>query len=371
MKSRFTLLQFAALSLALGTSLSSPAVIAQTDISASYNWDQLRMSGAGFVTGVAVQPTSPDLVYARTDLGGAYRWNESTRTWTQLITRTSVPDPRLGLASDYEIESIAVSRSNDQMVFVAAGNSADGRILRSVNRGQTWTTSAQRWNIVGNALDRTGGERLAVDPANDCIIYFGSRSQGLWVSRDTGDNWTQVPTSSIPLGRNLPANDPSGVKWVAFDPNSGVVNGATRRIYAGVAGSGIYRSDDAGATWQNILVAGSIPFDGKVAADGTLWVSFSAIESNGGLQRYTPASNSWANVAPAGNGTFWSFAIDPFNPQRAIAGWNGLNYGRTYRTLTTSQFAQSFQSGGSFQSLWRHSWIRRMPRLKKEVMALA
>lgn len=39
--------------------------------------------------------------------------------------------------------------------------------------------------------------------------------------------------------------------------------------------------------------------------------------------------------------------------------------------LTTSQFAHAFQSGGSFQSLWRHSWIRRMPRLKKDVTALA
>jgi hypothetical protein len=90
-----------------------------------------------------------------------------------------------------------------------------------------------------------GSERLAVDPANESVVYFGSEQAGLWWSSDTGSSWQQVPTSSIPTGTPVDA----GVRFVLFDPSGGTTNGRTNTIYVGVSGFGVYVSRDAGSSW--------------------------------------------------------------------------------------------------------------------------
>lgn len=202
-----------------------------TDISSTYTFKALRIGGGGFVTGLVTHPTTANLAYARTDTSGAYIWNESAQTWTELLTSSNVPNPNLGSPADYEVDSIAISAQNDQVVFVAVGQDSNGRILKSSNRGQTWSDSGQRWYINGNGDYRQGGERLAVDPNNNNIVYFGSRTQGLWFSTNAGASWNQVSTSTIPVGSNSSGTE-AGVKFVVFDPNSGTTNGATNTIYA-------------------------------------------------------------------------------------------------------------------------------------------
>ena len=308
---------------------STPAKAA--DLSNTYNWKQLEIGGGGFVTGMAIHATTPILVYARTDVGGAYRWDASTNTWTQLLTANAVPNPDPG---DYNVESIALSKSNDQIVYVAAGTTYDinngtptGRILKSTNRGATWTDSGQRWPMNGNAEYRQGGERLAVDPNNENVVYFGSRTKGLWVSTDGAATWNQVSTSQIPVGSNSDTNNPVGVKFVVFDPNSGTTNGKTNRIYVGVAGQGIYTSTDAGASWTNILSSTGIPFSDSLGPDGTLYVvSF----NNTQVQKYVPSTNTWTDITPSGNAS--EVAVDPFNAQRIFVAAGGVSNGNLWRS---------------------------------------
>jgi xyloglucan-specific exo-beta-1,4-glucanase len=45
------------------------------------------------------------------------------------------------------------------------------------------------------------GERVAIDPNNNHVLYLGTRSgNGLWRSTDAGETWSQVTT--------LPDTDP-------------------------------------------------------------------------------------------------------------------------------------------------------------------
>jgi len=303
---------------------------AQTNISSSYSWHQLLIGGGGFVTGVAIHPSTPNLIYARTDTSGAYKWNANTGTWSELLLASNVPSPAIDEPNEYAVESVAVSAKNNQVVYVAIGTDSNGRILKSTNQGQTWTDSGQRWYINGNGDYREGGERIAVDPNNDSIVYFGSRTQGLWVSTNAGSSWSQVSTSAIPLGSNS-SGTAAGVSFVAFDPTGGTVNGITQRIYVGVAGNGIYETGNGGSAWSQILAVSSIPYAGKVSSDEMLWVSLTAYESNGGLQTYNPSTQTWANVSPANAGD-WSFAIDPFNAQHIVAGHDGITSGQLYQT---------------------------------------
>ena len=298
--------------------------------SPSYNWKQLKIGAGGFVTGVVIHPTVAGLMYIRTDVGGAYKLGPND-TWQQLITASAVPSPT---QQDYNVESIALSKSNAQTLYIAVGDnlsSPTGRILKSTNQGQSFTDNGQRWTMGGNESYRQGGERLAVDPNNDNVVYFGSRKEGLWVTSNAGTTWTQVSTSAIPVGSNS-GSTPAGDQFVVFDPTSGTTNGKTNRIYVGVAGSGVYRSDDAGATWRNVISSTMIPYDASVASDGTLYVGFASTTPPGAVQRYSPSTNTATTITPSSGSGDFQVAVDPSNAQRVIVGPDGVSNGNLWRS---------------------------------------
>lgn len=309
-----------------------------TDVSANYEWKQLRIGGGGFVTGVVNHPTTPGLVYCRTDVGGAYRWDEPSKTWVQLIKSPGVPAPLHPW--DFFVESIAVDPSDSNVVYAAVGNywglpTPDrGRVLKSTNRGDSWTDTGFRAVMGGNKEGRQAGERLAVDSANSNVVYFGSRTEGLWVSNDGGSTWNQVPTSQIPVGSS--AGDPVGVVPVVFDPSQGTVGGKTKRIYAGVAGGGVYVSDNAGATWNQTLGAADSVWDLEVGSDGTAWALLKGRAST----VHKRSGGNWSAVTPGRRNSPDALAVDPFNPQRVIVvqsqgavAWRTTNAGGSWTQL--------------------------------------
>ena len=81
----------------------------------------------------------------------------------------------------------------------------------------------------------------------------------------------QVPTDVVPVGGvGEPTQDQPGVMFVSWDRE------ASGRVYVGVSGAGVYRSDDAGATWQmieDLAGASTVPAEGQVV-DGRLVVAF-------------------------------------------------------------------------------------------------
>ena len=44
---------------------------ATSSASPNYAWQQLKIGGGGYVTGIAIHPTVSGLMYIRTDVGGA------------------------------------------------------------------------------------------------------------------------------------------------------------------------------------------------------------------------------------------------------------------------------------------------------------
>ncbi|MEU4407538.1 hypothetical protein AB0F88_23695 [Streptosporangium sp. NPDC023963] len=63
----------------------------------------------------------------------------------------------------------------------------NGAVLRSYDKGDTWRTTVLPFHLGGNMPGRTMGERLAVDPNNDNILYLAAPSgNGLWRSTDGG-----------------------------------------------------------------------------------------------------------------------------------------------------------------------------------------
>ncbi|HXM58112.1 MAG TPA: xyloglucanase, partial [Candidatus Dormibacteraeota bacterium] len=190
----------------------------------------------------------------------------------------------------------------------------NGAILRSTDQGKTFQRTMLPFKNGGNMPARSMGERLAIDPNNDAIVYFGTRSgNGLWKSTDFGATWAKV-TSFTAVGDYVEKagdnylGDPDGIVWEAFDPATGSAGSATKTIYAGVAtknGPSIWRSADAGATWAAVpgQPTGFLPQHGVLASNGQLYVTFDNQAgpfdgTSGDVWKLTTATGAWTKISP-------------------------------------------------------------------------
>jgi hypothetical protein len=177
-----------------------------------YHWNNVAIVAGGFVTGIVFSRAQADVVYARTDIGGAYRWNAAAGRWMPLLDWVNRAQQNFG-----GVESIAADPTDANTVYVAAGTyvaSGPGAILISHDQGRTFTTVQTSIPMGSNNDGRSVGERLAVDPNSPSTVYFGSRTMGLWKSIDAGMTWNQVTT--LP---GLAASDAGAAVGPATTPN--------------------------------------------------------------------------------------------------------------------------------------------------------
>ncbi len=312
--------------------------------SESYPWQNVQIAGMGFVTGIAIHPTQKDLIYVRTDAGGIYRWQEETARWVQLLD---------GMPGHYSIESMALDARNPMVIYAATGaytREANGEIIKSLDGGRTWAESnlrtpfGQRVKMGGNEEWRWAGERLAVDPNNSQVIYFGSRFDGLFRSQDSGETWHQV--SSFPTQGVAPG----GLSFVVFDPkaqqtSAGAVT-QTGTIYVGVMGEGVYRSKDGGQIWQ-LLPNGppnqENPQQAVVTDDGTLYVTTftSQNDPGGGVWQYE--QDQWTNITPRFGKNYSAVTHDPNNSESLMVAEYPFSPQGLYRTVNGGKTWQSVQ----------------------------
>ena len=209
----------------------------------------------GSIGAIAVAPSDPNIIYVgsgeglqRPDLStgdGIYKSSDAGKTWAHL-----------GLRDGQQIPMIAVDPRDPNRIFVAVlghpyGPNEERGIFRSTDGGRTFQKVLYKNEDVG-------GMDVAFDPSNSQTVYavlwqarqgpwengaFTGPGSGLFKSTDGGSNWRQL-TSGLPgaaegLGR-------IGIEVSSANPN---------RLYAIVGATklgGVYRSDDAGESWQRV-----------------------------------------------------------------------------------------------------------------------
>ncbi|EGO20097.1 hypothetical protein SERLADRAFT_442836 [Serpula lacrymans var. lacrymans S7.9] len=349
---------------AIGPSVSAAS-------SQAYNWQNVKIGGGGgFTPDIIFNPSEKGLTYARMDIGGAYKMN-TDGSWTPLL------DWADNTRWDYwGVDAIATDPVDTGRLYLAVGmytNSYDpnnGTILISTDYGTSFTESPLPFKVGGNMPSRGMGERLAVDPHSNNILYFGARSgHGLWKSTDYGATWTNVtnfpsvgtyaPDPSDTTGYN---SDLTGLAFVTFDYTSGTSGEPTPTIFVGVANEGsdnIFYTNDAGATWS--AVAGQnntyLPHKGVLSpAEKVLYIS----ESNGSgpydgtlgaVYKYNITSGVWTDITPvSGSNLFFGFgglSVDLQNPGTIMVA--ALN-----SWYPDGQIFRSNDSGVTWSALW--SW---------------
>ena len=284
-----------------------------------YVWKNVAIFGGGFVTGIVFNPAQRNLVYARTDVGGAYRWDADARAWVPLLDWVSQPDWNL-----QGVESIATDTREPNRVYVAAGTYTNpdvgrGEMLSSTDCGRTWRRTPMPFKMGANEAGRGNGERLAVDPHQNSILYFGSRRDGLWRSADFGGTWRRVDAfPDIPDGSAAYQRAPEpgkfnylaqavGIVFVGFDPRGGRAGESTATIYAGVSRSGesLFWSRDAGEHWEPVPGQPTRlrPTRADLSADGSLFVTYADEPGpnrmgDGAVFKLDIKSSVWTDVTP-------------------------------------------------------------------------
>src|SRR6266705_1931378 len=139
-------------------------------------------------------------------------------------------------------------------------------------------TSAQLdfWNWHG-VKTPAPADGIVVDPADDNTWYVAS-SSGLFISRDGGGTWTQGLTD--PVSRNA----------IAIDPTD------SNQVYA-AAGTSIYISSDHGKTWTRGQGLSEQVASIFVSRDRSVWVGPRLSSSVSGVYRSQDRGATWQQVS--------------------------------------------------------------------------
>jgi photosystem II stability/assembly factor-like uncharacterized protein len=185
---------------------------------------------------------------------------------------------------------------------------------------------------------------LAVDPRDKQTWYVGAAAGGVWKTSNAGTTWTPVfdRQSTYSIGTVVVDRKHPNVVWVGTGENN-----AQRAV---AYGDGVYKSIDAGRTWQNMGLResehiGKIVIDPRnsdvvyVAAQGPLSVK----GGDRGLYKTTDGGQTWKKVLDGGTWAGVSdVVLDPRDPDVLIATtWQRIR--RTY----------GYVAGGPESGVWR------------------
>jgi photosystem II stability/assembly factor-like uncharacterized protein len=155
------------------------------------------------------------------------------------------------------VSAIVCSKTNPDLYYVAG---ADGGVWRTYDGGATWTP-------LTDFMPTTAIGALALDPVDEQIIYAGTGEAnyahhsrfglGLYKSTDGGDNWETL-AAEVFSGRCFSRLliDPVNPQrlYAAITPAGGFPALCAAKGHPGATGPvGVFRSDDAGVTWTQLL----------------------------------------------------------------------------------------------------------------------
>jgi uncharacterized protein YjdB len=305
----------------------------------TYNWKPVRIGGGGNVTSFKAHPKVPNLYFITTDVGTPYRWNHAAQKWEDMMWYDKMPTTYWNWEAAAKCGDIAFDPGDatGNILYathqtgkgtVPGGGTSPGTIMKSVDRGATWTDCELRITVLPNS-DQTYTDRLVVDPNNSNVVYVTSRANGTYKSTAAGavGSWTKVNTS-------LP--DSVSGRFIFFDKSGGVVNGVTRNIFLG-AKAGVYRSTDGGNTFALMAGSPAEPRRASISNDGTFFVTRlpQSWTPLGGFGLYKWNGSNWTDISPVTGKEFSSVGVNPANSNEVIVATTGTwNHDVSYRSPT-------------------------------------
>ncbi len=240
--------------------------------------------GAASIGDVAFYQANPDIIWVGTGEknprnsiawgDGIYKSSDGGKTFTHM-----------GLKNTHSISKIITHPSNPDIVYAAAaghlwGYTGDRGLFKTTDGGKTW-------NKLTNGLPddgKTGAIDMVMDLTDENVLYVGfwqrirrpyrfdsgGPNGGIFKTSDGGESWTKL-ANGLPegetgkIGLAICRSKPNVLMAFVehgFQPGENLEDGTENPDYKDMTklGTGIYRSEDAGATWQYMNRYNNRPF---------------------------------------------------------------------------------------------------------------
>jgi photosystem II stability/assembly factor-like uncharacterized protein len=244
------------------------------------------------VTGVAEKPW---LYYMGATGGGVWKTENAGTTWENISDK----DFKVGT-----IGSVAVSASDNNVLYVGTGEAPIRGVTTSHGDGVWVSTDAGKtWRHAG--LEKSGQiSRIRIHPGDPETAYVGVQGQiagpnperGVYRTRDGGKTWEQV----------LKVGTSTGVSELVMDPNNPRILYAAMwnhyrkpwYVHSGGTDGGIYKTMDGGDSWTKLTgglpeMVGKIGIDIPAANSNRVYAIIEGHPGEGGLWRSDDAGETW------------------------------------------------------------------------------
>lgn len=201
---------------------------------------------------LAINPKTPETVWAGTgevwtrnsvSVGdGIYKTEDAGLNWT-----------KMGLEKTERISSVKIDPTNTNVMYVGAmgalwGASADRGVYKTTDAGKTWEK-------IFYVDENTGCSELVMDPKNSNVLYAafwefrrtafsfnsGGAKSALYKSTDAGKTWEKIHNG-------FPAGKVGRIAIAVAPSNSDILYSVIESEKP--ENKGLYRSDDGGKNWK-------------------------------------------------------------------------------------------------------------------------
>ncbi|HWC97613.1 MAG TPA: hypothetical protein VG456_12700 [Candidatus Sulfopaludibacter sp.] len=260
------------------------------------NWRNVGPFHGGRIAAVTGAVGQPGVFYIGTPLGGIWKTTSAGVTWFPVFDQEKSVD---------SIGAIEVAPSNPDIVYAGAGDPIQGSLGNGVWKS---TDAGKTWQHMG-LEDTVKVSSIVVDPANPDLVLVSAlgdtirKGGGVYRSTDGGHTWTSV----------LKPADYDGVRDLqyAFD-NPSVMLAATQGTGGGGGGGGggrgartkpplVFKSTDEGKTWAEIKIPAfpgrvSLAIAGHTKAQ-RMYIVGNSMERGSGLYRSDDGGATWQHMA--------------------------------------------------------------------------
>ena len=288
-------------------------------------FDGLRFRGlgpsltTGRVSDLEVDPTNPSVWYLTAGSGGLWKTVNRGNTWT----------PMFDDYPSYSMGAVRVDPENSDVVWLGTGENTSNRsasygdgVYKSLDGGGTWTRMG--------LADSEHIQAILFDPRDSDVVYVAAQGplwreggdRGLYKTVDGGITWDRVLHVSDDTGITdavLHPRDPDVLYAAAYQRRR-----AVGQTIGGGPEAGIYRSLDAGATWERVTEGLPEADMGRIALGvdprhpDRVYALIYAQGDHGGFFRSEDRGLTWTRTSEYQGGDpqyYGEIFVDPHRPE--------------------------------------------------------
>jgi photosystem II stability/assembly factor-like uncharacterized protein len=283
-----------------------PSVAPGDDLFAGLRWRNIGPFHGGRIAAVTGAIGQPGVFYIGAPAGGIWKTTSAGVMWSPIFDQFTNVD---------SIGAIQVAPSDPNIVYAGTGDSVQGSLgdgmYKSIDAGKTWTHIGLEDTVKIN--------RIVIDPKDPDLVLASTQGdarhggQGVYRSTDGGKTWTNVlkpenanGTRDLEYAFDMPHVMFATSQGFGGGFGGGGFGGGGAAAPQGPNGTALFKSTDAGKTWKKVDTLP--PYTGRISVaiamhtkGQRVYIVGGALQGGSGLYRSDDQGGTWQHMA--GNDT--------------------------------------------------------------------